>query len=103
MFGTQAYTHNTHKSNFKNQDSILLKLTWENCIKELYFFLEIPVWVPLVRRLHEILTRIKEALKRQTDNFTHRILSPFLNQSTIFYIYISKPKLSPQIFFPNDT
>ena len=71
MFDTQAHTHtHTHTSNFKKQDSILLKLTWENCIKELYFFLEIPVWVPLVRRLHEILTRIKEALKRQIISHT---------------------------------
>lgn len=38
---------------------ILLKfheLTWENFIKKLYFFLEIPMWVLLVGRLHEILT-----------------------------------------------
>jgi len=39
-------------------------LTWENFIKKLYFFLEIPMWVLLVGRLHEILTRIKEALKK---------------------------------------
>lgn len=32
------------------------QLTWENFIKKLYFFLEIPMWVLLVGRLHEILT-----------------------------------------------
>lgn len=37
----------------------------------------------------------RSSIKRQTDNFIHWILSPFRNQSTIFYIYISKSKLYP--------
>lgn len=41
-------------------------LTWKYFIKELYFFLEISVWVLLVGRLHKVFTWIEEALKNKS-------------------------------------